>query len=130
MMTFMRNEGVWGWGSSRQSLYKAKLGLLNAWTEIGRISEIALDENTSFLRCSTPPPTTSDRLLRFSVFFDDDFTKLSLRKVTEILGKIRENPISPLISIEVAPLNVHLEFHSVGGVSISEEERALSFALL
>lgn len=122
MMTFMKNERVWGWGNGRQSLYKARLGVFNAWKEIGLTSEIALDENTSFLRCSTPPPTTSDKLLRFAVFFDNDFIKLSLRKVTEILGKIRENSISPLMSIGVSPINIHLEFHSVGGVSISEQD--------
>lgn len=122
MMTFMKNEGIWGWGISRQSLHKAKLGVFNAWKEIGVTSEIALDENTSFLRCSTPPPTTSDKLIRFAVFFDDDFVKLSLRKVTEIMGKIKENSISPLISVGVSPLNIHLEFHSVGGVSITEED--------
>jgi hypothetical protein len=122
MMTFMRNERVWGWGNSRHSLYKAKLRVFNAWKEIGLTSEIAIDENTSFLRCSTPPPTTSDKLLRFAVFFDDDFVKLSLRKATEILNKIRENSISPLMNIGVSPLNIHLEFHSVGGVSIIEQD--------
>jgi hypothetical protein len=122
MMTFMRNEKIWGWGNSRHSLYKAKLGVFNAWKEIGLTSEIAVDESTSFLRCSTPPPTMSDKLLRFAVFFDDDFVKLSLRKVTEILSKIRENSISPLMNIGVSPLNIHLEFHSVGGVSITEQD--------
>ena len=121
MMANMKNEGVWGWGHSRQSLYKAKLGLFNAWKEIGRTSEISLDETTSILRCSTPPPTTSDKLLRFGVFVDDDSTTLSLRKVIKIMGKIREKSIVPLINLEVSPLNVHFEFHSVGGVSISDE---------
>jgi len=69
MMTFMKNQGIWGWGSSRQSLYKAKLGVFNDWTEINLTSEIPLDENISFLRCATPPPTTSDKLIRFAVFF-------------------------------------------------------------
>jgi hypothetical protein len=122
MITFMRNEKVWGWGNSRQSLYKAKLGVFNAWNEIGLTSEIAVDESTSFLRCSTPPPTTSDKLLHFAVFFDDDFVKLSLRKVTEILSKIKDNSISPLMNTGVSPLNIHLEFHSVGGVSITEQD--------
>lgn len=122
MMTFMRDGCIWGWGNSRQSLYKAKLGLFNAWKEIGRTSEIALDEETSFLRCSTPPPTTSDKLLRFGVFFDDDFTRLSLRKVIEIMDKIKENSLSPLMNIKVSPINVHFEFHSVGGISISEQD--------
>jgi len=122
MMNFMRNEKVWGWGNSRQSLYKAKLGVFNSWKEIGLTSEIAVDESTSFLRCSTPPPTMSDKLLRFAVFFDDDFVKLSLKKVTEILSKIRENSICPLMNIGVSPLNIHLEFHSVGGVSITEQD--------
>jgi hypothetical protein len=122
MMTFMRSEKVWGWGNSRQSLHKAKLGVFNAWKAMGSTSEVALDESTSFLRCSTAPPTSSDKLLHFAVFFDDDFTKLSLRKVTEILSKVRENSISPLTSVGISPLNIHLEFHSVGGVSLTEQD--------
>jgi hypothetical protein len=121
MITFMKDEGVWGWGHSRQSLYKAKLQLYNAWKEIGNTSEISIDETTSILRCSTPPPTISDKLLRFGVFVDDDFTTLSLRKVTEIMSRIREGSINPLISLGVIPLNVHFEFHSVGGYTISDE---------
>jgi hypothetical protein len=122
MMTFMRNEKVWGWGNSRQRLHRAKLVVFNDWKEIGSTSEVALDEKTSFLRCSTAPPTTSDKLLRFAVFFDDDFTKLSLKKVTEIVSKIRENSLSPLVDVGVSPLNIHLEFHSVGGVSLTEQD--------
>jgi hypothetical protein len=122
MIDFMKNRHVWGWGNSRHSLYKAKIKLFNEWREIGRTSEIALDESTSFLRCATPPPTTYDRLLRFGVFLDDDFTKLSLRKILEIVEKIKANSISPLMNIEVSPLNVSFVFHSVGGVSISEAE--------
>lgn len=122
IMSFLKNEKIWGWGNSRQRLYKAKLEVFNTWKENGLTSEIALDDDTSFLRCSTAPPTTSDKLLRFGVFFDNDSIKLSLRKVAEILGKIRENSISPLINVGVSPLNIHLEFHSVGGVSVSEQD--------
>jgi enoyl reductase-like protein len=45
-----------------------------------------------------------------------------MRKVEEILNRIRESSISRLLEIGISPVNVHLEFHSVGGVSITEED--------
>jgi hypothetical protein len=123
MMSFMKNEGIWGWGHTRQSLYKQKLRIFHEWKDIyGPVSEISIDDNCSYLRCSTPPPTKFDKLLYFAIFFDDDFHKLSVKKVTEILSKIREESILPLKRIEISPINIHVEFYSVGGVSITDED--------
>jgi len=123
MMSFMKNEGIWGWGHSRQSLYKQKLRIFHEWKDIyGSVSEILIDENCSYLRCSTPPPTKFDKLLYFAIFLDDDFHKLSIKKVKEILSKIGEKSLFPLIKIGISPINIHTEFHSVGGISISDED--------
>jgi len=123
MIEYMRNEGIWGWGRSRQRLYKEKWGTFHAWEEkLGVVSEIALDDTCSYLRCSTPPPTSFDKLLYFAIFLDDDFHKMSIRKIMEILSRIKEESISPLTRIGISPVNIHLEFHSVGGLSASEED--------
>ncbi len=125
VMKLMREREIWGWGSNRQRLYKEKWGTYHAWKEtLGLTAEIALDDTCSFLLCSTPPPTNSDKLLHFAIFFDNDFSKLSMRKVEEILNRIKENSISLLLQIGILPVNIHLEFHSVGGISITEEDFA------
>jgi hypothetical protein len=122
-MSFMKNEGIWGWGHSRLSLYKQKLRIFHEWKDIYlSVSEISIDKNCSYLRSSTPPPTKSDKLLYFAIFFDDDFHKLSAKRTTEILSKIREDSLLPLMRIGISPINIHIEFHSVGGVSISDED--------
>jgi hypothetical protein len=131
MITFMKQNGIWGWGSSRQTLYKTKLRVMNEWLEKNHFtSELSMNDDVSFLRCSTPPPTTSDRLLNFAVFVDNDFVKLSMRKTIQILNGIKENSIRPLLEAGIAPVNVHLEFHSVGGVSISEKDLEENLASL
>lgn len=123
MIGFMRERDVWGWGGSRQRLYKEKWGTYYAWKDtLGPTAEIALDDTCSFLMCSTPPPTKSDKLLYFAVFLDTDAQKLSMRKVEEILRRIREGSISRLLEIGISPVNIHIEFHSVGGVSVTEED--------
>jgi len=55
-------------------------------------------------------------------FFDDDFFKLSLKKVIETLTKIRQSFILPLINAGLSPINIHIECHSVGGISVSEQD--------
>jgi hypothetical protein len=125
MIGFMRERDIWGWGSSRQRLYKEKWGTYYAWKDtLGSTAEIALDDTCSFLLCSTPPPTKSDKLLHFAVFLDADTQKLSMRKVEEIMNRIKESSISRLLEIGISPVNIHIEFHSVGGVSVTEEDFA------
>jgi hypothetical protein len=71
--------------------------------------------------CSTQPPTKSDKLLHFAVFLDTDIQKFSSRKVEEVLRRIRESSISRLLEIEISPVNIHIELHPLGGVSVTEE---------
>lgn len=123
MIEYMRSEGIWGWGRSRQRLYKEKWGTFHEWNEeLGATSEIALDNLCSYLLCSTPPPTKFDKLLYFAVFSDDDFHTMSIKKITEILDRIKNDSISPLVKIGITPINIHIEFHSVGGRSATEED--------
>jgi len=123
MIGYMKNQDIWGWGLSRQRLYKEKWGIFHAWKEtLGLTMEVVLDENASYLVCSTPPPTKSDKLLHFAIFLDDDFHKLSLRRVIEMLDRVKDASITPLTKIGISPINIHIEFHSVGGLSAEEEE--------
>jgi len=125
LIGFMRERGIWGWGSNRQRLYKEKWGTYYAWKDtLGPTVEIALDDTCSFLLGSTPPPTKSDKLLHFAVFMDTD-SQLSMRKVEEILSRIKGDFISPLLEIGISPVNIHVEFHSLGGVSATEEDFAV-----
>lgn len=117
MLRFMENHRVWGWGISRQRLYQEKIRTFNFWKNEGFVTEIPIDANASYLRCSTPPPTRSKQLLHFAVFFDDNFHKLSAIRVREVMNKIKEDSISPVMDLGIRPVNTFFEFYSIGGLS-------------
>jgi len=117
MMEFMKNQGIWGWGISRQRLYQEKLRTYNEWREIySQPMEVPLNDEVSFLLCSTPPPTKWDKLIYIALFFDDSFHRLSLRRLVDVMKKIKNEYLSPLLKIGIFPINVHFECHSIGGV--------------
>lgn len=97
--------------------------VFNAWKETyGQTSEMTLDEAVSYLRCSTPPPTKLDKLLYVALFFDDSFHKLSSRRLVEVMKRIREECLSPVLESGILPINTHFECHSIGGIGDLKEE--------
>ena len=123
MMKYMKDQNIWGWGSSRLRFYQEKMRTFNAWKDTyGQTSEIPLDEEVSYLRCSTPPPTKLDKLLYVALFFDDSFHRLSARRVTETMTRIREDCILPILNANIVPINIHFECHSIGGIGDLEED--------
>ena len=37
------------------------------------------------------------------------------------MKKMQEKTLNPLINLGISPLNIHLEFHSIGGISITDQ---------
>lgn len=123
MIDYMKKHDVFGWGSSSLQLYKEKLKTFNSWKDTyGPTAEIILDEETSYLLCSCPPPTKSDNLLYLAIFFDNMLCKLSTRKLTEIMKTMRTKSLSPILDVGIVPINVHFECHSIGGLGNVEED--------
>ena len=117
-LEFMRTQRIWGWGVKRQRLYREKTRVaLFARTLEAFMTEIPLDANSSYLRFSTPPPTDSETLLFFAVFFDDPLHKLSPLRIRNVMNKIRKESIAPIMKCGIRPINVAFEFYSIGGLS-------------
>jgi len=123
MSATMEREKIYGWGSNRHSFYQEKIRIFNTWKEqYGPTAENQINNETTYLRCSTPPPTKFDKLLYFAVFFDDHVHKLSAKTVKDIMYKIRTDSIVPLIECGIIPIHAYFEFHALGGVSDLRED--------
>lgn len=124
MRKMMESKRIFGWGIHRQCLYLGKIRVFKKWRKqfyVRSVCEIPLSKEITYLRCSTPPPTRSDKLLYFAVFYDDHSQKLHAKHVIEIMGKLKDVLI-PIVKSGVIPLNVHFEFHTIGGVSATKED--------
>lgn len=119
MMEYMKRRQIWGWGQKRLRLYSEKVTIFDTWFKKSFTAEIPIDAHTSFIRVST---LTSRQMLRFSVFFDDETRKLSPSLLNEIMWKIKNKSISPLIDLGIRPLNVYFEFYSIGGLGVRLRE--------
>jgi hypothetical protein len=115
MLEYMKVRGIYGWDQKRLRLYHEKVAMYNYWSFAKKffVSEVPIDSSTSLLRIST---LSRKQLLRLSVFFDDSNRKLSPGLLKEILEKIRQNTLSPLLELGIRPLNVYFEFKSIGGM--------------
>lgn len=109
----MRNQGIFGWGSSRVVFYWQKIRIFNSWSAYGAVNEIEIDEVASYLRCFSP---NSEQLFRFAVFFDDHAHVMSPAKTKNMMEKIKEESFSSFIMQGLTPINVWFEYHSLGGV--------------
>lgn len=123
MYDHMKSQDIFGWGSSRVVFYWQKIRIFGSWSTYGIVSEIELDDNTSFLRCFSPG---SEQLFRFAIFVDDHAHVLSPAKTKLIMERIREHSLSPLIERGLSPVNVWFEYHALGGIRDLTED-LLSF---
>jgi len=113
MCKLMKDQGIFGWDSSRVVFYWQKVRAFGSWSAYGAVNEIEVDEVTSCLRCFSP---NSEQLFRFAVFFDDHIHTLSPAITKTIMERIREQLLSPLIELGLTPINVWFEYHALGGV--------------
>jgi len=124
MSEFTESKHIFAWGSNRQSLYGEKIRLFREWRKhfyVRHIYEIPLDKMTTYLRCSTPPPTQFDELFHYAIFCDNQFKSLQVKDVVEIMERVKEKLV-PFVEYGVEPLKVYFEFHVLGGVSARLED--------
>lgn len=119
----MKNQDIFGWGSSRVVFYWQKIRVFGSWSAYGTTTEIEIDEVTSVIRCFT---SSSEQLLRFAIFFDDHAHVLSPAKTKAIMERIRGQSLSSFIELGLTPINVWFEYHALGGVRDLTED-LLSF---
>lgn len=114
----MENLKIWGWDRSRGRLYREKIRTFNTWRTFYKSAmELPLDKNASYIRSSTPPPTSSEKLLYFAVFFDDSLHKLTTKMIAEVMNRIKAESITPVINCGIRPVNTYFTFYSIGGLS-------------
>lgn len=115
MYDSMRNENIFGWGPHRYVFYKQKVRIFGSWSALhGTTTEISIDDTTSYLRCFCPHD--EKLLFRFAIFFDDHARVFSVSKVKDIMEKIKEDSLFPLIDRGMLPINVLFEYHALGGI--------------
>lgn len=109
----MREQDIFGWGSSRVVFYWQKIRIFNSWRAFGTVAEMELDQHTSYLRCFSPD---SEQIFRFAIFFDDHAHILSPARTRSIMNGIREQSLTPFIDQGLTPLNVWFEYHALSSV--------------
>lgn len=109
----MREQDIFCWGSGRVVFYWQKIRISNSWRAFGTVTEVELDQYTSYLRCFSP---SYEQIFRFAVFFDDNVHVLSPLKTRNIMERIREQSLAPFINQGLTPLNVWFEFHALSSV--------------
>lgn len=109
----MRERDIFGWGSSRVVFYWQKIRLFNSWRAFGTVTEVELDQYTSYLRCFCP---SHEQIFRFAIFFDSHAHVLSPTRTRSIMETIREQSLAPFIDQGLTPLNIWFEYHALSSV--------------
>jgi hypothetical protein len=115
---FMERLKIWGWDRSRGKLYREKIRTFSTWRSVYKsATELSLDKNVSYIRSSTPPPTSSEKLLYFALFFDDSLHKITTKTIVDAMNRIKAESITPAINCGIRPVNTYFTFYSIGGLS-------------
>jgi hypothetical protein len=125
----MEKESIFGWGHDRQVLYSAKIRTFVQWRKefyLFQVDEVPLDATTTYLRCSTPPRADdqsprSRNLVHYAIFCDDQSRRIQVEDILRFAGEIRATLV-PVLKAGISRFGVHLEFHSLGGISANRED--------